>query len=82
MKRLADTMKTEPNAYPYNGSVYGIPDEEMIDKLPVCEGCQVRRPWEHRCFGADRCGCAECRDVERELASRAPMQRRLRKPAR
>lgn len=30
----------------------------------LCGGCAVREPFEHRCHGADVCGCPECREAE------------------
>lgn len=30
----------------------------------LCDGCNVRPLWEHRCFGADQCHCPMCRDEE------------------
>lgn len=31
----------------------------------LCDGCNVREPWEHKCFGP-QCSCEECKE-EREL---------------
>lgn len=33
----------------------------------ICDGCNVRPPWEHRCSGAG-CECPDCREVERYAA--------------
>lgn len=32
--------------------------------MRLCDGCNVRAPWEHRCHGATVCDCPECREIE------------------
>lgn len=29
----------------------------------ICDGCNVREPWEHRCHG-EPCRCAECHEID------------------
>lgn len=36
----------------------------------ICDGCNVRTPWGHRCFGAERCDCQECREADLIFTSR------------
>ena len=36
----------------------------------LCGGCNVRGPWEHRCWYDGKCGCVEC---GMDLAPYAPM---------
>jgi hypothetical protein len=36
----------------------------------ICDGCNVRLPWEHRCFNQN-CGCLDCGTV---IAPHAPMR--------
>jgi hypothetical protein len=38
----------------------------------ICDGCNVRTPWEHRCFGVRYCDCPECREVDRLFNSTEP----------
>lgn len=35
----------------------------------ICDGCNVREPWEHRCHGKP-CPCEECREADRLFGSR------------
>jgi hypothetical protein len=50
--------------------------------MKVCDGCNVRQPWEHRCHGLDAseivvngervrgsCECPDCREAEAEFAA-------------
>lgn len=32
-------------------------------KPAICDGCNVRPPWEHRCHGGN-CSCSECQPAE------------------
>lgn len=32
----------------------------------ICDGCNVREPWEHRCHG-EPCQCEECADELHDL---------------
>lgn len=63
----------------------------MSDQPIICDGCRVRNPWEHRCYGHlarvnderanGPCACEDCRAAEhRERESRrgAFFQLRLR----
>lgn len=36
----------------------------------VCDGCQVRHPWEHRCSG-NGCSCKDCREAAEAAQSEA-----------
>ena len=36
------------------------PAREQLGPKPICPGCQVRSPWEHRCHGSDLCACPAC----------------------
>jgi len=38
--------------------------------MKLCDGCDVREPWEHRCFGPG-CPCEECIE-ERRLFDTPP----------
>jgi hypothetical protein len=35
-----------------------------VDPPPLCDGCSVREPFEHRCAGAP-CPCEGCREADR-----------------
>ena len=42
-----------------------------MSDMYICDGCNVREPWEHRCFGTSYgCGCEEC--AEERLAYDTP----------
>lgn len=38
----------------------------------VCPGCDVREPWEHRCFG-EGCHCEECKQHSPYRVSEHPI---------
>lgn len=44
----------------------------------ICAGCDVRKPWEHRCFGVS-CECAECRDADNLMTLEASANDHCRK---
>jgi hypothetical protein len=37
----------------------------------LCDGCNVREPFEHRCHGAP-CPCEECREADRLFGGPLP----------
>lgn len=44
--------------------IYSNPKRESEPML--CDGCNVREPWAHRCFGAKSgCTCGECREADK-----------------
>lgn len=38
--------------------------------MNICDGCDVRDPWEHRCHG-EPCACEDCREERRIFGDRS-----------
>lgn len=56
--------------------------KQGAQRVKLCDGCAVRKPWEHRCHGLDApeivvhgervrgpCECSECQEAETEFAA-------------
>lgn len=54
---------------------------ENQQQLMICDGCNVNKPWEHRCHGIEKiarfgdilptaCECPECREADEWMEGR------------
>lgn len=52
------------------GDVNDLHQRAEVGIHDLCDGCNVREPWEHRCHG-EPCTCPECREERRLFGSAA-----------